>query len=93
MWHINTEPPADSTVSFNAKSDDKWWDQVDLVKLILADNHIKEIPNDVGLLTALTLLDVSTHTRYTQPFSGEVTFVGISAPSVRVLTLYLMWRL
>ena len=59
MWRINTDPPPDSATSFAAEGSDKWWDQVDLVKLILAANQIKEIPDDVRLLTALTILDVS----------------------------------
>lgn len=45
--------------SFSAEGDEKWWDQVDLTKLILAVNQIKQIPDDVRLLPALTVLDVS----------------------------------
>ena len=33
---------------------------MDLVKLILAANQIKEIPDDIQFLIALTVLDVST---------------------------------
>lgn len=37
----------------------KWWEQVNLTKLILASNKIKIIPKDVQqLATALTYLDV-----------------------------------
>ena len=59
VWHINTEVPPDQDGSFTAQDDERWWDQVDLTKLILAANQIKEIPDDVRLLTALTILDVS----------------------------------
>lgn len=58
VWRINIDPPPDHTASFAAKGDDKWWDQVDLVKLILAANQIKEISDDIRFLTALTVLDV-----------------------------------
>lgn len=57
MWHINTDLPSDRSASF--AQEDTWWDQVDLVKLILAANQIKEIPDDIRLLNALTILDVS----------------------------------
>lgn len=62
VWHINTEPPPSHSTSFTAQDEERWWDQVDLVKLILAVNQIKEIPDDIGLLTALTILDVSITT-------------------------------
>ncbi len=58
MWHINAEPPSDRDTSFGAQDDDRWWDQVDLGKLILADNQIKEIAEDIRLLTGLAILDV-----------------------------------
>lgn len=58
VWRINTDPPADQAASFTAEGDEKWWDQVDLTKLILALNQIKEISDDIRLLTALTILDV-----------------------------------
>ena len=51
--------PPDQDGSFTAQDDERWWDQVDLTKLILAANQIKEIPDDVRLLTALAILDVS----------------------------------
>ena len=59
VWQINTDPAATSEGSVSFGQEDKWWDQVDLVKLILAANQIKEIPEDIRLLCALTVLDVS----------------------------------
>lgn len=58
VWCINVDPPPDITGSFASKEDDKWWDQTDLVKLILAANQIREIPDDIKFLPALTVLDV-----------------------------------
>ena len=40
-------------------SDEQWWDQVDLTKLILASNQLKELSEDIKYLVALTVLDVS----------------------------------
>jgi len=57
VWHINTDPPAECSMSFS--QEDKWWDQVELVKLILAANEIKELSEEIKLLQALTVLDVS----------------------------------
>lgn len=73
VWRINTDPPPQSSASF---AEEKWWDQVDLVKLILAANQIKEIPDDIRLLSALTVLDVSTNILiflllYTHAYSYE----------------------
>ena len=60
VWRINTDPPSGSgAASFGAEGDARWWDQVDLVKLILAANQIKEISDDIQLLPALTIFDVS----------------------------------
>ena len=39
-------------------ADFKWWDQIDLSKLIVATNRIRAIPKEVGLLSALVTLDV-----------------------------------
>lgn len=58
VWRINSEPPAGHDASFSTQDEEKWWDQIDLNKLILAANQIKEIPDDVALLTALITLDV-----------------------------------
>ena len=55
------DPPADSSVSFGtagAGNQDNWWDQVDLVKLILADNQLTELSEEIQHLPALTMLDV-----------------------------------
>lgn len=39
-------------------ADDRWWEQVDLTKLILASNAIDHLSNDIRLLQALVYLDV-----------------------------------
>ena len=38
----------------------RWWQQVELQKLILASNKIKIIPRDVKNLQSLVTLDVNT---------------------------------
>ena len=60
MWRINVDPPTDSGVAFDTSASEQWWDQTDLVKLILADNQLKGLSEDISHLPALAVLDVST---------------------------------
>jgi len=39
-------------------ADDRWWEQVDLTKLILASNALDCLSEDIQLLPALAALDV-----------------------------------
>lgn len=59
VWKINTElPPETKNVSLDS-SDEKWWDQVDLTKLILASNKLISLSSEIVNLPALEFLDVS----------------------------------
>lgn len=58
VWRLNMDPPAQQSVSFDASKEERWWDQTDLLKLILADNRLSELSEDLQLLPALTVLDV-----------------------------------
>ena len=58
VWRINIDPPSDDVVSFSAAGDDRWWEQTDLTKLILAGNLLRSLSEDVRCLPALTVLDV-----------------------------------
>lgn len=64
VWKLNVDPPQQppSSVSFGAEENDRWWEQTELIKLILAGNGLKELSEDIRLLPALTVLDVSTAT-------------------------------
>lgn len=57
VWKINTEIPEEKNASLN--SDEKWWDQTELSKLILASNQISSISPDIQLLKGLVVIDVS----------------------------------
>ena len=52
-------PEEGKTVSLDAGDGDRWWEQVDLKKLILASNKIKELSSEIKNLPALNVLDVS----------------------------------
>ncbi|ESN94677.1 hypothetical protein HELRODRAFT_107921 [Helobdella robusta] len=59
VWNINLDIPEEGkSISLDSKSDDRWWEQVDLTKLILASNCLKSISIDISLLPALTVLDI-----------------------------------
>ena len=58
MWKINIDTSAGGVVEFDTSGSEHWWDQTDLVKVILADNFLKELSEDIKLLPSLTVLDV-----------------------------------
>ncbi len=59
VWRINLDVPEEGkTVSLD-ETGDRWWEQTDLVKLILASNKLQEISEDIRQLPALSVLDVS----------------------------------
>ena len=59
VWRINIDVPEESqTVSLD-NTEDRWWEQTDLSRLILANNVLSELSPDIQQLPALTVLDVS----------------------------------
>lgn len=58
VWRVNSEPMSDKSTGASFDTEDKWWDQTDLIKLILASNELSELSEDIGLLPALNVLDV-----------------------------------
>ena len=58
VWRINIDVPEESkTVSLD-NTDDRWWEQTDLTKLILASNWLTELSEDIKELSALSVLDI-----------------------------------
>ena len=71
VWRINLDiPPEAQTVSLS-NVDERWWDQVDLRKLILASNEIQSIPNEIKFLPALNVLDA--HDNCIESLSDEIS--------------------
>uniref|UniRef100_U3JET0 Leucine rich repeat containing 40 n=1 Tax=Ficedula albicollis TaxID=59894 RepID=U3JET0_FICAL len=58
VWRINLEPPEDARQNLSFGAAERWWEQTDLAKLILASNKLQSLSEDVQLLPALTVLDV-----------------------------------
>lgn len=67
IWQLNensqdlsfNKPRAANNKDNNNDNEFKWWDQVDLTKLILAANKIKLVPSDIKALSTLVTLDVN----------------------------------
>ena len=65
VWRINQELPSEArTVSLD-NTDERWWEQEELGKLILASNCLTEISAEIKQLPALTVLDVSFYLKDT----------------------------
>lgn len=73
VWKINLDVPEESkNVAFD--TEDRWWEQVDLTKLILASNALQTLSEDIRLLPALTVLDIhDNHLTSLPDMIGELT--------------------
>lgn len=59
VWRVNLDvPPEAKNVSLDCADGDKWWEIVDLTKLILASNKLTEISPEIVQFPALAVLDV-----------------------------------
>ena len=58
VWRINLDAPEEGKNLSLDNAEDRWWDQVELNKLIMASNLLTTIPDDIAQLTALVILDV-----------------------------------
>ncbi|NXT53308.1 LRC40 protein, partial [Pluvianellus socialis] len=58
VWRINLDTPEEAHQNLSFGAADRWWEQTDLTKLILASNKLQHLSEDVRLLPALTVLDV-----------------------------------
>uniref|UniRef100_A0A8C9L6H7 Leucine-rich repeat-containing protein 40 n=1 Tax=Pavo cristatus TaxID=9049 RepID=A0A8C9L6H7_PAVCR len=58
VWRINLDTPEEAHQNLSFGAADRWWEQTDLTKLILASNQLQCLSEDIRLLPALTVLDV-----------------------------------
>lgn len=58
VWRINIDVPEEGKTVSMDNADDRWWEQTDLTKLILASNWLQTLSEDIANLPALTVLDV-----------------------------------
>ncbi|XP_068095336.1 leucine-rich repeat-containing protein 40 isoform X2 [Hyperolius riggenbachi] len=58
VWRINVDTPEEAHGNVQFDGTDRWWEQTDLTKLILASNKLTALSEDIRLLPALVVLDV-----------------------------------
>ncbi|XP_063283982.1 leucine-rich repeat-containing protein 40 [Pelobates fuscus] len=58
VWRINLDTPEEAHQNVTFGGADRWWEQTDLTKLILASNKLQSLSEDIKLLPALVVLDV-----------------------------------
>ena len=78
VWRINLDVPEEAKSVSLDNTDDRWWEQVDLTKLILASNALTSLGDGLAQLPALTVLDVSERNFIEVLLHKYIcTFVGI----------------
>ncbi|XP_019727369.1 leucine-rich repeat-containing protein 40 [Hippocampus comes] len=67
VYRLNVDTPEEAhhNVSFGAS--ERWWEQTDLTKLLLASNGLTRLSDDIRLLPALTTLDLHDNQLQTLP--------------------------
>ncbi|CAI9546999.1 unnamed protein product [Staurois parvus] len=58
VWRINVDTPEEAHTNVQFGGTDRWWEQTDLTKLILASNKLQSLSEELRLLPALVVLDV-----------------------------------
>lgn len=59
VWRINVDIPEEANQNLSFSAAERWWEQTDLTKLIISNNKLQSLTDDLRLLPALTVLDVS----------------------------------
>ncbi|KAL5016231.1 hypothetical protein ScPMuIL_005820 [Solemya velum] len=58
VWRLNIDVPEEATSVSLDNTEDRWWDQTELTKLILASNWLTALSDDIRNFSALTVLDL-----------------------------------
>ncbi|XP_064604804.1 leucine-rich repeat-containing protein 40-like [Liolophura sinensis] len=58
VWNLNLDLPEEAKTISLDHSEERWWEQKDLTKLILASNSLNSLSEDLAKLSALVVLDV-----------------------------------
>uniref|UniRef100_A0A1X7TR58 MCM OB domain-containing protein n=2 Tax=Amphimedon queenslandica TaxID=400682 RepID=A0A1X7TR58_AMPQE len=89
LWRLNIDPPDGSTASFDV--DERWWDQVELTRLDLSSNEIKEMSLKIlKTLIHCQRLRCSVDGCISYKFSPveEVTFIIRSLQAIMTIKRY-----
>uniref|UniRef100_A0A8C3TMT2 Leucine rich repeat containing 40 n=1 Tax=Catharus ustulatus TaxID=91951 RepID=A0A8C3TMT2_CATUS len=77
VWRINLDTPEEAQQNLSFGAADRWWEQTDLTKLILASNKLQSLSEDVQLLPALTVLDDVSNNQLTAIPSSFALLVNV----------------
>lgn len=58
VWQLNIDVPEEAKSVSLDNTEDRWWEQVELTKLILASNTLTTIADGIANFSALVVLDV-----------------------------------
>ncbi|XP_046871249.1 leucine-rich repeat-containing protein 40 [Hypomesus transpacificus] len=74
VWRLNLDTPEEAKQNVTFGSDDRWWDQTDLTKLLLSSNKLEVLSEDIRLLPGLLVLDIHDNQLSSIPAAiGELT--------------------
>ncbi|GIY59447.1 leucine-rich repeat-containing protein 40 [Caerostris darwini] len=92
VWNITcltAEESKELSISIDSNEDDKWWDYVDLTKLVLASNTLRSIPPNISNYKRLSILDLHDNCLSDLPSSVEeltcLTKLNISRNQFQIL--------
>ncbi|XP_056131787.1 leucine-rich repeat-containing protein 40 isoform X1 [Lampris incognitus] len=71
VYRLNIDTPEEANQNLSFGGSDRWWEQTDLVKLLLASNQLTTLSEDIRLLPGLTTLDLHDNQLSTLPSSLE----------------------
>ncbi|XP_008406390.1 leucine-rich repeat-containing protein 40 isoform X3 [Poecilia reticulata] len=58
VYRLNIDDSAEAQENVSFGGPDRWWEQTDLIKLLLSSNQLTQLSEDIKLLPALTILDL-----------------------------------
>ncbi|KAM9358337.1 leucine-rich repeat-containing protein 40 [Symphorus nematophorus] len=58
VYQLNSDTPEEAKQDVSFGESDRWWEQIDLTKLLLSSNQLTQLSDDIRLLPALTTLDL-----------------------------------
>jgi hypothetical protein len=80
VWRMYEVDPKSITVDFGGGTSDVWYEQIDLVRLVAADNVIEKIDKRISEFGALAFIDVSQIYRksyYVKLFMTLIVYLAI----------------
>ncbi|XP_070765139.1 leucine-rich repeat-containing protein 40 [Enoplosus armatus] len=58
VYRLNVDTPEEAQQNVSFGESDRWWEQTDLIKLLLSSNQLTKLSDDIRLLPGLTILDL-----------------------------------